>query len=231
MIPLKDHNPTRRIPYINLLLIAANLGVFVYQFFYLPQGPAYLVRGLGMVPHDLLDSPAAGAHALLPAPLTVIAAMFIHGGWLHLLGNMLYLWIFGDNVEDRLGHGRYLFFYLACGVAAALTHASIFAQSRVPCVGASGAISGVLAAYLIFFPRARVSTLFVIFVFIQVVRLPAVVLLGVWIVLQVISGMTDLSAAAGGVAWFAHMGGFAAGALLGLLLRPPGRARNRTIIG
>jgi membrane associated rhomboid family serine protease len=162
---------------------------------------------------------------LLPAPLTVISAMFLHGGWLHLLGNMLYLWIFGDNVEDRLGHARYLVFYLACGVIAALVHAAVFAQSRVPCVGASGAISGVLVAYLIFFPTARVSTLFVIFIFIKVVRLPAVLLLGVWIVLQILGGMQSLSAAAGGVAWFAHIGGLGAGALLSMIMRPPRRQR------
>jgi membrane associated rhomboid family serine protease len=226
MIPLKDHNPTRRIPFVNLLLIAANIGVFVYQFFYLPQGPGYLIQSFGVVPFDLLDSPAAGPHALLPAPLTVISAMFIHGGWLHLLGNMLYLWIFGDNVEDRLGHGRYLVFYLACGVIAALVHAVVFAQSKVPCVGASGAISGVLMAYLIFFPKARVSTLFVIFIFIRIVRLPAVVLLGLWIGLQIIGGMQSLTAEAGGVAWFAHIGGIAAGIFLSLLLRPP-RPRRR----
>jgi len=225
MIPLKDHNPTRRIPIINLLLIAANLAVFLYQYFYLPQGPAYLVRALGLVPYDLFNSPVAGPHALLPAPLTVISAMFIHGGWLHLLGNMLYLWIFGDNVEDRLGHGRYLFFYLTCGVIAALVHAAVFTQSKVPCVGASGAISGVLVAYLIFFPKARVSTLFVIFIFIKVVRLPAVLLLGVWIVLQILGGMQSLTAAAGGVAWFAHIGGLAAGLLLSLMMRPPQRQR------
>lgn len=225
MIPLKDHNPTRRIPFVNLLLIAANLGVFVYQFFYLPQGPAYLIQALGVVPYDLFDSPATGPHALLPAPLTVISAMFIHGGWLHLLGNMLYLWIFGDNVEDRLGHGRYLVFYLACGVIAALVHAFVFTQSKVPCVGASGAISGVLVAYLIFFPKARVSTLFVIFIFIRIIRLPAAVLLGLWIGLQIIGGMESLTAAAGGVAWFAHIGGIAAGVLLSLIMRPPRRAR------
>jgi membrane associated rhomboid family serine protease len=227
MIPLKDHNPTRRIPVVNLLLIAVNIGVFIYQYFYLPQGPAYLIRALGAVPHDLFHSPAPGPRSLLPAPLTVVSAMFIHGGWLHLLGNMLYLWIFGDNVEDRLGHGRYLVFYLACGVIAALVHAFIFSQSNVPCVGASGAISGVLVAYLIFFPRARVSTLFVIFIFIRIVRLPAAVLLGVWIVLQIISGMQSLTAAAGGVAWFAHIGGIAAGVLLSLIMRPSHPQRSR----
>jgi membrane associated rhomboid family serine protease len=225
MIPLKDHNPTRRIPIVNLMLITANLAVFVYQYYYLPQGPAYLIRALGVVPHDLFENPAAGPHALLPAPLTVISAMFIHGGWLHLLGNMLYLWIFGDNVEDRLGHGRYLVFYFACGVIAALVHAAVFPQSKVPCVGASGAISGVLVAYLIFFPKARVSTLFVIFIFIKVVRLPAVLLLGVWIVLQILGGMQSLTAAAGGVAWFAHIGGLAAGVLLSLIMRPPRKQR------
>ncbi len=226
MIPLKDHNPTRRIPIINLLLIAANLAVFIYQYFYLPKGPVYLIHALGVIPHDLFDSPAAGPNALLPAPLTLVSAMFIHGGWLHLLGNMLYLWIFGDNVEDRLGHGRYLAFYLACGVIAALVHAAVFAQSKVPCVGASGAISGVLVAYLLFFPKARVSTLFVIFIFIKIVRLPAAVLLGVWIVLQILGGMESLSSAAGGVAWFAHIGGLAAGLLLSLSMWPPRRQRS-----
>ena len=225
MIPLKDHNPTRRIPFVNLLLIAVNLSVFAYQFFFLPKGPAYLIHALGVIPYDLFDSPAAGAQSLLPAPLTLISAMFIHGGWLHLSGNMLYLWIFGDNVEDRLGHNRYLVFYLACGMIAALVHATVFAQSKVPCVGASGAISGVLAAYLLFFPKARVSTLFVIFIFIRIVRLPAAVLLGVWIGLQIIGGMEALTAAAGGVAWFAHIGGVAAGVLLGLILRAPRRVR------
>jgi membrane associated rhomboid family serine protease len=219
MIPLKDHNPTHRVPYVNLLMIAANLGVFVYQYFYISQGPDYLIQALGVVPRDLFHSPAAGPHALLPAPLTVISSMFIHAGWLHLLGNMLYLWIFGDNVEDRLGHGRYLVFYLSCGIIAALTHAAVFAQSNVPCVGASGAISGVLVAYLLFFPRARVSTLFVIFIFIRIVRLPAVVLLGMWIALQIVGGMQSLGAAAGGVAWFAHIGGLGAGLLLSLVMR------------
>jgi rhomboid family protein len=220
MIPLRDHNPSRRVPYVNLLLIAVNLLVFGWQFFYLPNGTADLIHALGVVPHELFSPTSAGPHSRLPAPLTLVSAMFIHAGWLHLLGNMLYLWIFGDNVEDRLGHGRYLLFYLACGVIAAVVHAFVFAQSKVPCVGASGAISGVLAAYLIFFPGARVSTLFVIFFFIRIVRLPAVLLLGLWIALQVLSGLAEPSAQAGGVAWFAHIGGFASGALLVTLMRP-----------
>ncbi len=220
MIPLKDDNPARRVPYVNLLLIASNLGVFGYQFFYLPQGPAHLIRALGVIPYELFSQTEIGI-----APLTLFSAMFIHGGWLHLLGNMLYLWIFGDNVEDRLGHGRYLAFYLTCGVIAALVHAFIFSQSRVPCVGASGAISGVLAAYLLFFPKARVSTLFFFFIFIRIIRLPAVVLLGLWIALQVASGITALPARTAGVAWFAHIGGFAAGLVLALMMWPSQRKK------
>ena len=223
MIPIKDHNPTRRKPYINLLLIAANLGVFGYQTFYMPKGPAGLINALGVVPRELLSLTDMGTPTPVPIPLTLLSAMFIHGGWLHLFGNMLYLWIFGDNVEDRLGHGRYLLFYLSCGVIAALVHVFIFPRSTIPCVGASGAISGVLAAYLFFFPRARVTTLFIIFFFIRIIRLPAVVLLGLWIVLQAVGGMAELSARAGGVAWFAHLGGFGAGALLALVIRPAGR--------
>jgi membrane associated rhomboid family serine protease len=220
MIPLKDDNPTRRIPFINLLLIAANLALFGYQYFYLPQGPAYLINTLGFIPSETFSFTDRPPLTNVPLPLTLVTSTFIHGGWLHLLGNMLYLFIFGDNVEDRLGHGRYLVFYVASGTAAGLVHGILFAQSNVPCVGASGAIAGVLAAYMFFYPKAKVSTLFIIFVFFRIVRLPAVVVLGLWIVLQIVSGMTELSSQAGGVAWFAHIGGFAAGAILALLLKP-----------
>ena len=220
MIPLRDHNPSRRIPIVNLTLITINLGVFIYQSFLAPQGPAHLINTLGVIPRELFSLTDVGAPTPIAAPLTLFSAMFIHGGWLHLLGNMLYLWVFGDNVEDRLGHGRYLVFYGATGLAASVVHAFIFPESSVPCVGASGAISGVLAAYLIFYPKAKVSTLFVIFIFIRIVRLPAVVLLGLWIALQVASGITELSEEAGGVAWFAHIGGFTAGLMLAFILRP-----------
>lgn len=222
MIPLKDHNPSTRIPYVNLILIAVNLGVFVYQFFYMSKGPAHLINTLGVIPHELFNLGDIGPPTPIPAPLTLFSAMFIHGGWLHLLGNMLYLWVFGDNVEDRLGHGRYLVFYLSGGIIAAVVHAFIFAESPVPCVGASGAIASVLAAYLVFYPKARISTLFIIFIFIRIVRVPAVVLLGLWIALQVASGITELSDKAGGVAWFAHIGGFAAGLVLSFMMRPKG---------
>lgn len=202
------------------MIISINLGVFAYQFFYMPQGPAYMINALGVVPRELFSLTDVGTPTPIPAPLTLFSAMFIHGGWLHLLGNMLYLWIFGDNVEDRLGHGRYLAFYLGGGVIASVVHAFLFSDSEIPCVGASGAISCVLAAYLVFYPKARVSTLFIIFIFIRIVRLPAVILLGFWIAIQVASGITELSENAGGVAWFAHIGGFATGLVLAFVMRP-----------
>lgn len=220
MIPLRDHNPTRRIPIVNMAILVVNLGVFVHQFFRMPQGPAHLINTLGAIPKELFSLTDIGAPTPVAAPLTLITSMFIHAGWLHLLGNMLYLWIFGDNVEDRLGHGRYLIFYGVSGILAGVVHAFIFPESAVPCVGASGAISGVLAAYLVFYPKARVSTLFVIFIFVRIVRLPAVVLLGLWITLQVVSGITEQSEQTGGVAWFAHIGGFGAGLILAFMLRP-----------
>jgi membrane associated rhomboid family serine protease len=223
MIPLKDDNPTRRMPLINLMLIMANLVLFGYQYFYLPQGPAYLINMLGFIPSEMFRLTGTPPLNPIPGPLTLVTSIFIHGGWLHLLGNMLYLFVFGDNVEDRLGHGRYLIFYIASGICAGLVHGILFSQSSVPCVGASGAIAGVLAAYMFFYPKAKVSTLFIIFVFFRIVRLPAIVVLGLWIVLQIVSGMTELSAQAGGVAWFAHIGGFAAGAILALVLKPKKR--------
>lgn len=226
VIPLKDDNPSRRVPIINFLLIVANLLVFVFQFFLLPQGPAYLIKTLGFVPYELHHATAVSLRSGVPAAVTLFSAMFIHAGWLHIIGNMLYLFVFGDNVEDRLGHLRYLIFYLLCGIIAALVHAAIFPESRVPSVGASGAIAGVLAAYMICYPRARITTLIIIFFFFRIVRIPAIILLGLWIVLQVISGMTELSARAGGIAWFAHMGGFAAGLLLLLVMRPRAGSRQ-----
>src|SRR3954449_10761659 len=159
--------------------------------------------------------------ALLPNVITMFVSMFLHGGWLHLGGNMLYLWIFGDNIEDRLGHGKYLFFYLVCGVLATLAHAVMNPGSDVPSIGASGAIAGVLGAYIVLFPKQRVTTLIPIFIFITVREIPAVFLLGFWIVMQLFFGAASMGAnlqSAGGIAYFAHIGGFAAGMLLITLL-------------
>src|SRR5438132_8830075 len=152
---------------------------------------------------------------------TMFVSMFLHGGWLHLGGNMLYLWVFGDNVEDRLGHGRYLFFYLACGLIATVAHAMMNPTSRVPSIGASGAIAGVLGAYIVLFPKQRVTTLIPIFIFVTVREVPAIFLLGFWIVMQLFFGAASMGGdlqRSGGVAYFAHIGGFVAGMILIMLL-------------
>jgi membrane associated rhomboid family serine protease len=167
---------------------------------------------------------------LVPATFswtTVATSMFLHGGWAHFLGNMLYLWIFGDNVEDRFGHGRYLAFYLLCGAAAAMLQVAFSAGSRVPMVGASGAIAGVLGAYFVMFPRSRVLTLVPIFIIVQLVEVPAIVLLGLWFVLQLLSGVGSLGQRAdvGGVAFWAHAGGFVVGMIGVFLFRRPERQR------
>jgi len=161
---------------------------------------------------------------LVPNLITIFISMFLHGGFLHIASNMLYLWIFGDNIEDQLGHGRYLFFYLACGFGATMSHAFFNPTSRVPAIGASGAIAGVLGAYLLLFPRARVTTLIPIFIFFWIRDLPAIIILGLWFVLQLFSGVGSLSVAgqeqAGGVAYFAHIGGFILGMILIAVMRP-----------
>ena len=160
MIPLKDDNPSRSVPIINILLILINVLVFVYQFFFLPQGPAFLIKTYGFVPHALHHTNMLSIHSSLATAATLFSAMFIHGGGMHIIGNMLYLFIFGDNVEDRLGHLRYLVFYLLCGITAALVHAAIFPESRVPSVGASGAIAAVTGAYLVLFPNTLVTVVY-----------------------------------------------------------------------
>ncbi len=184
------------------------------------QATRDLVLEFGLVPCRLTGFCEAG-ESLLPPVLTVLTSMFLHGGLLHLGGNMLYLWIFGNNVEDTLGHGRFALFYLASGVVAAAAQTALGAGSRIPVIGASGAVSGVLGAYLLLFPRANILTLLVVGFFVRVVRIPAVVVLGFWFVVQFISGLITWSGRASGeVAWFAHLGGFLSGMALLLLLRP-----------
>jgi membrane associated rhomboid family serine protease len=232
MLPLKDDIPSQSIPFVTVLLIAVNVVVFLYQISLDLGGvPAASARGsmgpaeafvyeFGAIPCRLTGSCPAD----FPDPLvTVLTSMFLHGGILHVGGNMLYLWIFGDNVEDTLGHGRFLTFYLVSGFAAAIAQTMVAPSSRVPMIGASGAVSGVLAAYLVLFPYARILTLIMFAFFWRLVYLPAVVVLGFWIVVQFFSGFLTLSVGhreAGGVAWFAHLGGFLAGLLLLFLLRP-----------
>jgi membrane associated rhomboid family serine protease len=227
MIPLRDENPSLRPPVVTRVLIALNVIAFVYE---LMLGPG--LRGLflswGLVPARITAA-LAGEGNLVPALATALTSTFLHAGWLHLIGNMWYLWIFGDNVEDQLGHVRYLLFYIVAGLASGVLHVAFNRGSTIPTVGASGAIAGVLGAYLTLFPRARVITLVPLIVFFQVMSLPAVVVLGLWFVFQFFSGALALaytSGSTGGTAWWGHIGGFAFGVLFGrlLALRPPQRS-------
>ncbi|MFQ5673294.1 MAG: rhomboid family intramembrane serine protease [Nitrospinales bacterium] len=205
MLPLRDENPTSHFPFITILLIVGNIGVFINSILDIQVFNANITE-YGLVPTQLMHYP-------WPASATLITSMFIHAGWGHLLGNMLYLWIFGNNIEDTLGMGRFIFFYLTCGVLAALCYVATDPASKVPMVGASGAISGILGAYLILYPKARVLTLIFLGFYITMIRIPAMVLLGLWLILQIGSGYF-LSAEEAGVAWFAHISGFLAGMIL-----------------
>lgn len=210
MFPIRDHNPSGRTPYITWTLIAANVAIFLSYWLALPDGAAldgFFYR-YGLVPADLTGGGHYGG---------LLTAMFLHGGWAHLLGNMLFLWIFGDNLEDQFGHVGFLGFYLACGLAAAFAQVAAEPASPIPMVGASGAIAGVMGGYLLLFPRARVDVLVIFVIFFRIFAIPAWAVLGIWFALQLVSGIstpTDM----GGVAYWAHAGGFVAGFVLTLTL-------------
>jgi membrane associated rhomboid family serine protease len=218
MIPLRDDNPTKLTPVVTIASIAACILVFLYQAS-LPAGSGdTFVFQYGAIPAlvfgqaDLLETVVP-----IPAYATLITSMFLHGGWMHLIGNMLYLWVFGNNIEDVMGHAKYALFYLTCGILAALSHALTNPSSPVPMVGASGAISGVLGAYVLLFPRARVL---VLMPGLGLTRVAAGFVLGMWFVMQLLSGGMSIGSQGGGVAFFAHIGGFLAGmALIGLFKR------------
>lgn len=216
MIPLKDTVHARSFPIVNWLLIGINIFMFLVEVSLGPQVDEF-IAALGVMPARLLTEPSLGQI------LTIFTSMFLHGGWLHLFSNMLALYIFGDNVEDRIGHGRYLAFYLICGIIAAITHIVFNPISPVPTIGASGAISGVLGAYFILYPRARVITLVPIFILPWIVEIPALVYLGFWFMSQLFNGVLAIAVGSqsfGGIAWWAHAGGFLAGTLLvGLFTR------------
>jgi len=213
MIPIRDYNPTTRQPVVTVLLIAACVLVFLWQMSLDPRAAQVMVHQLGFIPALLFDQATFGAGGgLLPPWATLFSSMFLHGGIMHLGGNMLYLWIFGNNIEDVMGHGRFLVFYLLCGLLAAMAQALPDTGSTVPMIGASGAISGVLGAYLVLFPKAQVQVIIPIGFF-MMRKLPAGWLLGMWIAFQVISGLYSDSSG-GGVAWWAHVGGFVAGMVL-----------------
>jgi membrane associated rhomboid family serine protease len=222
MIPLRDANPTRRTPYVTLGLIVACLSVWAWELTLLSTTgesalDAFITRW-GIVPADLTTAWAAGDWVSRETA-TLVTSQFLHGGWLHVLGNLLFLWIFGNNIEDRLGRGWFLLFYLGGGVVAGATQVAIDPTSTIPTIGASGAIASTLGAYLVLFPRARITSLVFLGFFYQLIDVPAVVVLLFWIALQVIDALASLGVTeAGGVAVFAHIGGFAFGALVGLFL-------------
>jgi len=213
MFPIRDTIQSRRFPFVNYLIIGINIAVFLLEASMGPRDLNRFIRVFGVVPARLIGN--LGPDQVL----TVLTSMFLHGGWLHLISNMWTLYIFGDNVEDRMGHIRYLLFYLISGAAAAAAQVSTGLDSRVPLVGASGAISGVLAAYLILFPTSRVITFMPLFFMPWFIEIPAVFYLGFWFVSQLFNGLFALSVAEtistyGGVAYWAHIGGFMAGLLL-----------------
>ena len=226
MIPLKDDVPSSSFPFVTIGLIVLNVLVFLYQASIgmgSERAAEAFIMEFGAVPCRVTGACAVPGD--FPPPIaTIFTSMFMHGGLFHIAGNMLYLWIFGDNVEDTLGHGRFLLFYLLSGVAAAAAQVVVNPDARVPMVGASGAVSGVLGAYLILFPYARVLVLLIFGIFFRIVRWPASIVLGFWIVVQFLNGLITVSVAAGGAAggtaWFAHIGGFLAGIVLLFLMRP-----------
>jgi len=211
MIPLRDVIPSRTTPFVTIGLIVANALVFLYEQTLPERLFRMFVSTYGLIPADF-------------GLASMLTSMFVHGGWGHFLGNMLYLWIFGDNVEDRVGHGRYLVFYLGCGAVAALVQTWFNADSTIPMIGASGAISGVLGAYIVMFPHSRVLTLVPIFIVIEIIELPAGVLLGIWFLMQLLSGLGTLGRQdVGGVAFWAHAAGFVAGVIAIRFFRRPER--------
>ena len=229
LFPLYDENPTKSIPWVTLLLILVNVLVFAYELSLQSAGKLQqLFQTAALIPYEITNVVKLTSEVPNIGILTMFTSMFLHGGWLHIIGNMWYLWIFGNNVEDTLGHAKYLLFYLLCGIVGGIGHILSQPYSQVPTIGASGAIAGVLAGYLIMFPTARIVTIVPIFIFIQIIKVPAILLIGLWFLIQIASGMGSLSTqASGGTAWFAHIGGFIAGVVLVLVLsRKQSRERD-----
>jgi membrane associated rhomboid family serine protease len=224
MIPLRDANPTRQVPIVTIGIILACFVVFAIELTVLTADGSdaldALVTTWGVVPVDLLAAWDAGDY-LSEETFTLISSQFLHGGWLHVLGNLLYLWIFGNNIEDRLGRLAFLGFYLAGGIAAALAQVAVDPTSDVPMIGASGAIAAVLGAYLVLFPRARITSLVFLGFFYQLIDVPAIIVLAFWFVLQLIDGLASLgmTGSGAGIAFFAHIGGFVFGVGVALLVR------------
>ncbi len=217
MIPLRDSQPSYSRPIVTISLIGVNTLVFLFQMTLDPFSLNHFIASYGLIPGRM-------------QVVALVTSMFIHGGWLHLIGNMWFLWIFGDNVEDILGHGKFLLFYLLCGVAAGLVQVLSNPGSHLPTIGASGAIAGVMGAYMVKFPRARILTLIFVLFFLTTIEIPASFILVYWFVIQFFSGLGSIgysNLSQGGVAWFAHVGGFLAGMGLIYAMRPQDRYRRR----
>jgi len=239
MFPLYDENPTEMVPVVTIVIIVLNVLVWLLvQQAGAGEGFISSLCALGAIPADITGRLATGSTIRLGGEwlcqtgglgwMTIFSSMFMHGGWMHLIGNMWFLWVFGNNIEDSMGHVRFVLFYALCGVVASVAHIVSDPASAVPTVGASGAISGVMGAYLVLYPRVRVHTLFFLIVFVRVIPLPAWVLLVQWFALQLLSGVGSLSAEGGGVAFWAHIGGFVAGVALIMLFRRPQLVRAKS---
>ena len=213
--PLFDDNPTRRQPYVSWLIIATCIIVFFWQESLAPASEREAIFQLGFIPANASGiAPLPADFALLPAWMTIFTSMFLHGGWMHIGGNMLYLWIFGDNVEESMGRFKFVLFYALCGIAAAFAQSAVDPASRIPMIGASGGIAGILGAYLMLHPKAAIRTFVLIIIFVRFINLPAWIVLSIWIGGQFVAVPNALASDGGGVAYFAHIGGFAAGMLL-----------------
>lgn len=226
MIPIRDNIKSRRFPILTVALVFINIAVFIYELSLSQNQLEQLAMTFGVIPRRLFYL-VNGQSALIPAVLPLFTSMFLHGGWLHLLGNMLYLWIFGDNVEDRLGRGRFIFMYVTAGMVGSLAQVWANPVAAEPVIGASGAIAGVLGAYFVTFPRAKVLTLLPILFFFTFIEIPAFIFLFIWFLTQWLSGYLTLGVPGNMVAWWAHIGGFATGAILMLVLAP---ARKRKTV-
>lgn len=220
MIPLRDSTPSQTFPFVNIAIILANALAFFYELSLGPQLDA-LFQEYALIPSKFFYLANNNPENVLGMGIPIFTSIFLHGGWMHFLGNMWFLWIFGDNVEDSMGHGRYLVFYLLTGLGASIVHLFLNAESSLPTVGASGAISAIMGAYMILYPQGRVLTIIPIFIFFKIIDIPAVFFLLIWIGIQVVQGVVSLgvSANVGGVAWWAHIGGFIIGAVLIFLFR------------
>lgn len=208
-IPLKDENPTYRFPFITILFIIINVVVYIYQNIQGEGAETFIFR-MGAIPFELTHFTDNPPYSPFPVHLTLFTSIFIHGDIFHLLGNMLYLWIFGNNIEDAVGHFRFVLFYIICGLSASFSHILLNVNSTLPMIGASGAIAGILGAYIVLYPKTKVLVLIWFIIFIRTIWIPSTIVLGIWFILQIYSASLGI----GGVAWFAHIGGFSAGFFL-----------------